>query len=312
MRHPDRHPQDDGRRWTTPQVVRGKAGHIYFPRQQIPDWGECVRLLKEQRDRHLRRASSALRRLDTELEAVRNDIAEAREYPQQTLGIDLMSFGHWPYDRMASSLRGQPLITGVLEQFTSERMSITRYHDAYLDALAFPGASAPRRMHLDAGLSAHLGVGTGCGDQGAVRANPVAGWRGKWQRDNNTPGIGSVASSLVALFVGVRPYQGGAAGYSHQHREIGDGQLSRPLAGSLSNLQASAVVAHRDIIASAADRSAAHGLVTSRCAGRQMPEGSQTRTRCHEGAESSPVPGRRTCEQGTGGYADQAGRRVRR
>ena len=122
-----------------PQVVRGKAGHVYFPRQQIPSWGECVSLLKDQRDRHLRRAASALRRLDTELEAVRNDITEAREYPQQTLGIDLMSFGHWPHDRMASSLRGQPLITGVLEHFTTERMAITRYHDAYLDALASQG-----------------------------------------------------------------------------------------------------------------------------------------------------------------------------
>lgn len=86
-----------------------------------------------------RRAASALRRSDTELEAVRNDITEAREFPQQTLGIDLMSFGHWPYDRMESSLRGQPLITGVLEQFTSERPGITRYHDAYLDALASEG-----------------------------------------------------------------------------------------------------------------------------------------------------------------------------
>lgn len=122
-----------------PQVVRGKAGHVYFPRDTIPTWTECVNLLKEQRDRHLRRAASALRRLETELEAVRNDITEAREYPQQTLGIDMMSFGHWPYDRMGSSLRGQPLITGVLEQFTSERLSITRYHDAYLDALASEG-----------------------------------------------------------------------------------------------------------------------------------------------------------------------------
>lgn len=119
-----------------PQAVRGKAGHVYFPRNAIPTWTECVDLLREQRDRHLRRAASALRRLEAELEAVRNDITEAREYPQQTLGIDLMSFGHWPYDRMASSLRGQPLITGVLEQFTTERMAITRYHDAYLDALA--------------------------------------------------------------------------------------------------------------------------------------------------------------------------------
>ena len=122
-----------------PQVVRGRAGHVYFPRDAVPSWNECIELLKEQRDRHLRRAASALRRLETELEAVRNDITEAREYPQQTLGIDLMSFGHWPYDRMASSLRGQPLITGVLEQFTGERMAITRYHDAYLDALASEG-----------------------------------------------------------------------------------------------------------------------------------------------------------------------------
>ncbi|PND54172.1 DNA-binding protein [Mycobacterium sp. ENV421] len=125
-----------------PQVVRGKTGHVYFPRSAIPTWTECVELLREQRDRHLRRAASALRRLDTELEAVRNDITEAREYPHQTLGIDLMSFGHWPHDRMASTLRGQPLITGVLEQFTTERIAITRYHDAYLDALASEGRQA--------------------------------------------------------------------------------------------------------------------------------------------------------------------------
>ena len=119
-----------------PQVVRGKAGHVYFPRDNIPTWTECVSLLKEQRDRHLRRAASALRRLETELEAVRNDITEAREYPQQTLGIDMMSFGHWPHDRIQSSLHGQPLITAVLENFTIERLAIVRYHDAYLDALS--------------------------------------------------------------------------------------------------------------------------------------------------------------------------------
>lgn len=69
-----------------PQVVRGKAGHVYFPRNDVQTWSECVNLLKEQRDCHLRRAASALRRLGTELEAVRNDITEAREYPQQTPG----------------------------------------------------------------------------------------------------------------------------------------------------------------------------------------------------------------------------------
>ena len=89
-----------------PQTVRGRAGHVhfprnYFPRNEIPSWAECVDLLRERRDRRLRRAASALRRLETEVEAVRYDFTEAREYPQQTLGIDLMSFGHWPYDRMA-------------------------------------------------------------------------------------------------------------------------------------------------------------------------------------------------------------------
>lgn len=61
-----------------------------------------------------------------------------------------MSFGHWPHDRMASSRRGQPLITGVLEQFTTERMAIMRYHDAYLDALASEerGKRPERREHL--------------------------------------------------------------------------------------------------------------------------------------------------------------------
>jgi hypothetical protein len=117
-------------------AVRGRGGHIYFREGEIPSWSDCIELLREQRDRHLRRAAAALRRLETELEAVRNDINEAREHPRDALGIDMMSFGHWPHDRFSSSLRGQPLITAVLEQFTIERMSIIRYHDAYLDALA--------------------------------------------------------------------------------------------------------------------------------------------------------------------------------
>lgn len=124
-------------------AVRGRAGHVYFREGEIPSWSDCIELLREQRDRHLRRAASVLRRLETELEAVRNDITEAREHPRDALGIDMMSFGHWPHDRVASSMRGQPLITAVLEQFTTERMSVIRYHDAYLDALASESRLAP-------------------------------------------------------------------------------------------------------------------------------------------------------------------------
>lgn len=118
-----------------PGITRGRAGHTYLHENQTPTWNDCIELLREQRDRHLRRAASALRRLETELEAVRNDINEAREHSRDALGIDMMSFGHWPHDRIQSSLRGQPLVTAVLEQFAIERMSIIRYHDAYLDAL---------------------------------------------------------------------------------------------------------------------------------------------------------------------------------
>lgn len=125
-----------------PQVVRGRAGHVYFPRDSIPTWDECIKLL-EQRDRHLRRAAAMLRRLDTELEAVRNDINEAREQPRQTLGIDLMSFGHWPSQRGAILTHGQPIISSALEQFALERLAIVRYHDAYLDALGSQGRKEP-------------------------------------------------------------------------------------------------------------------------------------------------------------------------
>ena len=119
-----------------PGMTPRPGGHTYLREAQVPTWTECIDLLQEQRDRPLRRAAAALRRLETELEAVRNDINEAREHPRDALGIDMMSFGHWPHDRVSSSLRGQPLVTAVLEQFAIERMSIIRYHDAYLDALA--------------------------------------------------------------------------------------------------------------------------------------------------------------------------------
>lgn len=41
---------------------------MYFPRKDVPTWSECVSLPKEQRDRHLGRAASALRRCSVTLE----------------------------------------------------------------------------------------------------------------------------------------------------------------------------------------------------------------------------------------------------
>lgn len=120
--------------------------HVGYTLQE-PTWSECVSLLKQQHGHHLRRAAAVLRRLETELEAVRNDINEAREYPQQSILIDLTSFGHWPNDHLSSSLRGQPLITGGLEPFAMERLAFTRYHDAYLGALASEGRESEEHGH---------------------------------------------------------------------------------------------------------------------------------------------------------------------
>ncbi len=47
-----------------------------------------------------------------------------------TLGIDLMSFDHWPYQRGASLVQGQPIINSALEQFALKRLAIVHYHDA--------------------------------------------------------------------------------------------------------------------------------------------------------------------------------------
>lgn len=73
-----------------PHAQRGRAGHIYFPADAVPTWAQCVTLLENQRDYHLRCALRLIDRLSRELEAVRNDINEAREHPRQTLGVDLL------------------------------------------------------------------------------------------------------------------------------------------------------------------------------------------------------------------------------
>ncbi|UVI51791.1 hypothetical protein MI170_32185 [Mycolicibacterium goodii] len=41
-----------------------------------------------------------------------------------------MSFDHWPYQRGASLVQGQPIINSALEQFALKRLAIVHYHDA--------------------------------------------------------------------------------------------------------------------------------------------------------------------------------------
>jgi hypothetical protein len=117
-----------------PQVTKGTAGHAYFPADQIPTWAECIDVLEEERDRQLRRAQALMDRLGREIEAVNNDIVQAREHPDDPLGVDLLTLGHRPYDGYTTAHSGQPTVAGILEAFSFERMSIIQYDRALREA----------------------------------------------------------------------------------------------------------------------------------------------------------------------------------
>jgi hypothetical protein len=88
----------------------------------------------------------------------------------------------------------------------------------------------------------------------------TGGWR-KWQCDNHSPAIGSVAGGLIVLGVGVYAHGGGLAGYTHHHREVSDSQISL-LAGGLSDMLAAAVITHCAIVPAMTDRPHDRGAVS--------------------------------------------------
>lgn len=88
---------------------------------------QCRDLVEKQRDHHLRRADQLVARIAVEIEAVRNDIAEAREHPTEPLGVDLLAATTY-----ASRGHGQPATTlsAALQQLSFDRMQIEQYHRA--------------------------------------------------------------------------------------------------------------------------------------------------------------------------------------
>jgi DNA-binding transcriptional MerR regulator len=111
------------------QVLRSDRGHSYLPADSVPSQQECRTIIEQRRDHYLRHAQQLLDRLDVELEAVRNDIAEAREHPGQELGIDLVAFGS--YARRWDNTN----LSTVLHQLDVARRKIERYHCALLEVL---------------------------------------------------------------------------------------------------------------------------------------------------------------------------------
>lgn len=124
-------------------VERGRAGHLYVRREKVPTWTHCVALIAGRRDRLLQHAEHLLDRLDRELEAVRNDLAEAREFTYQPLGVDLLALGG-SADRVLPLHDGQPTAAAILGQFAMTRWEIVRWDNALRDArMASPDGDAP-------------------------------------------------------------------------------------------------------------------------------------------------------------------------
>lgn len=108
-----------------PQAIRSPRGHAYLPDDEVPTWQQCRDLVIQERDRHLQRAADLIARVGVELEAVRNDIAEARERPGQPLGVDLLAATSYAtYGSTTTTL------AATLQQLDSVRMQIVQYDRA--------------------------------------------------------------------------------------------------------------------------------------------------------------------------------------
>lgn len=88
----------------------------------VPTWQQCRELIERQRDFSLQRAADLVKRIGVEVEAVSNDIAEARQDPLLPLGVDLMA---------ANSQRSaETTLATALSQLNSVRLQIVDYDRA--------------------------------------------------------------------------------------------------------------------------------------------------------------------------------------
>jgi hypothetical protein len=112
-----------------PQAIRTPQGNALLPEDAVPTWHECRQLVEQHRDHLLHRAAKLLDRVTVELEAIRNDIAEAREHPTQPLGIDLLTSGRYLHG-------SQTTIATAMLQFDLARMEAEQFHEALQGLIA--------------------------------------------------------------------------------------------------------------------------------------------------------------------------------
>lgn len=105
-------------------VERARNGHVYMRADQVPSYGQLVAMLERQLRSHLERARDHMRRVEVEMEAVRNDIELALEDPRAPLGHDLMSF------RVHSSDPRSSTLASAMSQLQEATWDVRRYRDA--------------------------------------------------------------------------------------------------------------------------------------------------------------------------------------
>lgn len=105
-------------------VERARNGHVYLVEHQVPTYEQLVALLDQQLRRHLKRASEHMRRVEIEMEAVRNDLELAAEDPAAPLGHDLTTFRAYSSDPRSSTL------ASAMSQLQEATWNIRRYQEA--------------------------------------------------------------------------------------------------------------------------------------------------------------------------------------
>jgi DNA-binding transcriptional MerR regulator len=114
--------------------VRAGNGHVYIRSSQVPSYGDVVELVERRLGELLAHAREQLRRVEVEMEAVRNDLDLAIEDPRAELGHDLLTLRAYSSDPHASSL------TSALAHLGTDSMNVRFYHHALRQALeSVPG-----------------------------------------------------------------------------------------------------------------------------------------------------------------------------
>lgn len=105
-------------------VERARNGHVYLRSDQVPSYVQLVAMLERQLKNHLERARENMRRVEVEMEAVRNDIEFALEDPRAPLGHDLLSFRVYTSDARSS------MLASAMSQLQEATWDVRRYRDA--------------------------------------------------------------------------------------------------------------------------------------------------------------------------------------